>query len=352
MSEHGPGGLSGASDERTLQMVDKSGPFSGWGIFNRSGSADARKTVRFGDAGAVRSMPFWSLLSLVILLLAWWTVTKAWGFPDDFRQQTAVAFAEADPPRELTDNNLVTACRQSPDCDENGYSQVVAPTFFPSPADTWRGFNTLRTEGFKNITLWEHLSTSLFRVGVGMLAGTVVGVPIGFMMGLSSRLRGFFDTPVELFRPIPPLALIPLFILWFGIGNPSAYALLIFASIWIMIIAARAGVRTVSLSKIRAAYSLGASKPQILFRLILPNALPELFTGCRVALGVSWGTLVAAELVGTDTGLGSMIFQARSFFRADIVLVGIIIIALIGVFLDLIIRVVESVLIPWRGKGG
>ncbi|MCL4140622.1 UNVERIFIED_CONTAM: hypothetical protein GTU68_014268 [Idotea baltica] len=184
-----------------------------------------------------------------------------------------------------------------------------------------------------------------------MVAGSLLGVPIGMAMGLSSRIRGFFDTPVELLRPIPPLALIPLFILWFGIGDPSSFALLIFASIWIMIISARAGVRDVSLSKVRAAYSLGASKTQILFRLIVPNALPELFTGFRVALGVSWGTLVAAELVGTDTGLGSMIFQARNFFRPDVVVVGIIVIAVIGVVLDLIVRGLESVLIPWRGKG-
>jgi len=184
-----------------------------------------------------------------------------------------------------------------------------------------------------------------------MFFGTLFGVPIGFAMGLSSKARGFFDTIVESFRPVPPLALLPLFILIFGIGDTTAVRLLIFASIWIMIIASRSGVQEANLSKVRAAYSLGASKPQVLFRVLLPNALPQLFTGFRLALGVSWGTLVAAELVGTRDGLGSMIFAARPFFRLDVVVVGIIVIALLGVMMDIILRFLESKLIPWRGKG-
>lgn len=348
---------AGINDTATLS--DRGGFL---GMLSGNNSPQDRKTVTFGDAGAVRSMPFWSLLALILLVVMWWAGTKAWGFPDDFRDQTVAEFAAKEPSEDLTDAQLLTQCRLAgvaaedegvtAPCNRDSYSQFLGPAAFPTPTDTWNGFNTLRTDGFKNITLWEHTRTSLFRVAVGMFFGSLAGIPIGMAMGLSSRIRGFFDTPVELFRPIPPLALIPLFILWFGIGNPSSFALLIFASVWIMIISARAGVRTVNLSKIRAAYSLGASKRQILFRLIVPNALPELFTGFRVALGVSWGTLVAAELVGTDTGLGSMIFQARNFFRLDVVVVGIIVISIIGVLLDLIVRVLESILIPWRGKGG
>lgn len=237
------------------------------------------------------------------------------------------------------------------ECSPSSYSQRVGPRTLPSPGDTFTQFNRLRTTGFQGTTLWEHAGTSLWRVVRGMFWGSLIGIPIGFAMGLGGRLRGLFDTPVELFRPIPPLALLPLFILWFGIGDGTAVKLLIFASVWIMIIAARAGARTVKLSKVRAAYALGASKPQVLLRVILPNALPELFTGFRVALGVSWGTLVAAELVGAETGLGSMIFLARNFLRTDVVVVGIIVIAVIGVTMDLIMRFAESKLIPWRGKG-
>ncbi len=301
----GEGGQGLATIQIETESRSSVNPF---GLFRRTDSADARKTVRFGDAAAVRSKPLWSLLSLVILMLLWWAVKAG------------------DPP-------------------------LLNDRTFPTQQATWDAFIELWRNGFRNISLWEHTSASLSRVAQGMFWGTVIGVPIGFAMGLSSRLRGMFDTPVELLRPIPPLALLPLFILWFGIGDRSAVNLLIFASIWIMIIAARAGVRTVNLSKVRAAYSLGASKAQILWRVILPNALPEIFTGIRVALGVSWGTLVAAELVGTSVGLGAMIFAARPFFRIDVMIVGVIIIAVLGVLMDVAMRYLEAKLIPWRGRG-
>ncbi len=319
-------------------------------LFSRfGGGPDARKTVTFGDAAAVRSLPFWSLVSLIGIIVLWWAGTKPWGFPSDFQQAyEAKAAAEGD---NITTRQMLIECGAAPDCDDSMYSQFLGPRTMASPIDTWRGFNVLRTDGFADHTLWEHSWISLWRVIRGMFFGILFGVPVGMAMGLSSRLRGLFDTPVELFRPIPPLGILPLFILWFGIGDPSAVRLLIFASVWIMIISARAGVGTVKLSKIRAAYSLGASKPQVLRRVILPNALPELFTGIRVALGVSWGTLVAAELVGAEAGLGSMIFRARNFFRLDVMLVGIIVIAVIGVLMDVFMRFLEARLIPWRGKG-
>ncbi|NND03684.1 MAG: ABC transporter permease [Acidimicrobiia bacterium] len=301
MSDFEPG------DRSTSSFGDSFGKFmSGFG--RSSGGANARKTVTFGDAAAVRSLPLWSLLAFLLMALVWFLV-KA------------------------------------------GDNPIINDRIFPSQADTWDAIVTLAREGYRNVSLWEHLTASLSRVGQGMLWGIVLGVPVGFFMGLSSRARGFFDTPVELFRPIPPLALLPLFITWFGIGNRTAVNLLIFASVWIMIIAARSGVRTVNLSKVRAAYSLGANKRQVLRRVILPNALPEIFTGIRVAIGVSWGTLVAAELVGTDTGLGAMIFAARVFFRIDIIVAGVIIIAILGVIMDLLMRWLESRLIPWRGRG-
>lgn len=339
-----------------------------------TGGADQRKTVTFGDASAVRSKPFWSMVSLLLLLIFWWFATTPFGFPEDFKpqvdEQFALAADEADaknaeriengnpnlvavPSRSPLDRDYLTVCTTGTDngCGADDYSQWLSPRTLPSPGDTWTQFNRLNDTGFQGTTLWTHTWTSLWRVIRGMFFGIIFGVPIGLAMGLSSRLRGFFDTPVEGFRTIPPLAVLPLFILWFGIGDGTAVRLLIFASIWIMIIAARAGAGTVKLSKVRAAYSLGASKRQVLTRVILPNALPELFTGARVALGVSWGTLVAAELVGADTGLGAMIFVARNFLRTDVVVVGIIVISVIGVLMDVIMRLLESILIPWRGKG-
>ena len=323
----------GVMDQATLDLADKSLWPSSWGLFNRGGSDD-RKTVTFGDSSAVRSLPMWSVFSLVLLLLLWWASTKAWGFPSEFQVDDEANY------------------RQIANCAcEDDYSQLVGPRTLPSPRDTWLAMQELATDGFQNISLWQHTSASLWRVVRGMFFGSLFGIPIGFAMGLSSRARGFFDTPVELLRPIPPLALLPLFILAFGIGDAPAVRLLIFASIWIMIIAARSGVRTANLSKVRAAYSLGASRRQVLLRVLLPNALPELFTGVRVALGVSWGTLVAAELVGARDGLGQMIFAARPFFRLDVIVAGIIIIAVLGVLMDVLLRALEARLIPWRGKG-
>lgn len=297
-----------------------------------------RKTVTFGDSASVRSLPLWSIASLITLIALWYLGTRTWGFPSEFVDNS------------LSDKDMIAACDRDESC-RGSFSQLLGPRKFPSIRDTGLALEQLFSEGFRNISLWEHTWTSLWRVLRGMFWGILIGVPVGFAMGLSSRLRGFFDTPVELFRPIPPLALLPLFILAFGIGDSSAVKLLIFASLWIMVIAARSGVRTANLSKVRAAYSLGASKRQVLFRVLLPNALPELFTGIRVALGVSWGTLVAAELVGTDTGLGSMIFTARNFFRLDVIWAGVIIIAVLGVIMDVFLRLLEAKLIPWRGKG-
>jgi taurine transport system permease protein len=310
------------------------------GVLQRltSSNDDQRKTVTFGDSSAVRSIPFWSVVSLVLLIAFWFLATFAFGFPEDFK----------DP--ELTDKQRLTICSQDDACD-GSYSQLLGPLTFPSVRDTWNAFFELNDEGFKGFTLLDHTRASLWRVVRGMFFGSLFGIPVGFAMGLSSRARGFFDSPVELFRPIPPLALLPLFILMFGIGDGTSVRLLVFASIWIMIIAARSGVQAANLSKVRAAYSLGASKRQVLFRVLLPNALPELFTGFRVALGVSWGTLVAAELLGLNKGLGAMIFAARPNFRLDVVVVGIIVIATLGVAMDLILRFLESKLIPWRGKG-
>ncbi|MEM7342121.1 MAG: ABC transporter permease [Actinomycetota bacterium] len=312
-------------------------------------SANARKTVTFGDSTSVRSLPLWSLISFLALFGFWFAATYAWGLPGDLelpesQQEAGLTFES------LSDKQRIAACNSNPDC-EGSYSQLLEPLQFPSVRDTWNTFFELSDEGFRGVTLWQNTWASLWRVIRGMFWGSVLGIPIGFAMGLSSRARGFFDTPVELFRPIPPLALIPLFILIFGIGDASAVPLLIFASLWIMIIAARSGAQAANLSKIRAAYSLGASKRQVLQNVLLPNALPELFTGFRVALGVTWGTLVAAEIVGAPDGLGAMVFAARPLFRLDVMVVGIVVIAVLGVLMDILLRWLEARLIPWRGKG-
>lgn len=227
----------------------------------------------------------------------------------------------------------------------------MEPIWLPAPEAVVSRLGEIGSAGYKNFTLWEHLGSSLWRVIAGFILGSLVGIPLGYAMGLSSWFRGWFDPIVEFMRPVPPLALIPLVIIWFGIGEEGKIILLFLAALWIMTIAARAGVSGVRISKIHAAYSLGASKWQILRHVIIPNSLPEIFTGARVAMGVCWGTVVAAELVAAEKGAGMMIVNASKFQLTDIVIMGIILIGIIGYGIDILMRMAENWLVPWKGKG-
>ncbi len=223
--------------------------------------------------------------------------------------------------------------------------------YLPSPEEVWSSFIRLNKEGYTGVGLWENVFWSLIRVVLGFALGCLFGIPLGFAMGLSNWFRGWFDPIVEFMRPVPPLALIPLIIIWFGIGEQGKISLLFLAALWIMTIAARAGVSGVNISKVHAAYSLGATKRQLLTKVILPNSLPEIFTGARVAMGVCWGTVVAAELVAAEKGAGKMIIAASKFQLTDIVIIGIIIIGVIGFAIEVLMRKMENRLIPWKGKG-
>ncbi|MGD1880801.1 MAG: ABC transporter permease [Paracoccaceae bacterium] len=223
--------------------------------------------------------------------------------------------------------------------------------WLPSPESVWEKLVTISRDGYQNVTLAEHLSYSLFRVIVGFLLGAAVGIPLGYAMGLSDWFRGWFDPIVEFMRPVPPLALIPLVIIWAGIGEQGKIILLFLAALWIMAIGARSGVSGVKISKIHAAYSLGASKTQIMRHVIIPNSLPEIFTAARVAMGVCWGTVVAAELVAAEKGIGKMIVAASKFQDTDIVIMGIVLIGIIGFGIDVLMRMMEKTLVPWKGKG-
>ena len=265
-----------------------------------------QKTVKFGDASAVNSGRGYGILSVLAFVILWWLAT---------------AF------------------------------NWINPIYWPGLDAVFERVAKLVDEGFRNVALWDHVWISVYRVLSGVVYGAVIGIPLGFAMGLWSVAKGIFDPIVEFIRPIPPLALIPLIILWFGIDEFAKIFLLALASLFIMIIAARAGVNSVRVSKVHAAYSLGASKHQVLLRVILPNALPEIFTGLRTAMGVCWGTVVAAELVAADRGIGSMIMIAKNFLNTDIVVIGIVIIGLIGFAIEILMRMLERKLIPWRGKG-
>ena len=226
----------------------------------------------------------------------------------------------------------------------------MEPIWLPSPEQVVARTIEIADVGYQNFTLWQHLLWSLVRVIVGFALGAAVGIPLGYAMGLSNWFRGWFDPIVEFMRPVPPLALIPLVIIWAGIGETGKIILLFLAALWIMAIAARAGVSGVSISKVHAAYSLGASKSQLLRHVIVPNSLPEIFTGARVAMGVCWGTVVAAELVAAEKGAGMMIMVASRFQLTDIVIMGIILIGVIGYGIDILMRLAEKWLVPWKGR--
>ncbi len=226
----------------------------------------------------------------------------------------------------------------------------MEPIWLPSPEAVWSRLLDVSREGYQNSSLLEHLYISLKRVLLGFFYGSLVGIPLGYAMGLSGWFRGWFDPIVEFMRPVPPLALIPLVIIWAGIGETGKVILLFLAALWIMTIAARAGVSGVNITKVHAAYSLGASKWQIMRYVIAPNSLPEIFTGARVAMGVCWGTVVAAELVAAEQGAGMMIMVASKFQLTDIVLMGIILIGVIGYTIDILMRQAENYLVPWKGR--
>ena len=222
--------------------------------------------------------------------------------------------------------------------------------WLPPPEDVWLRLVEIASDGYRNFTLIEHLGWSLIRVFAGFAIGCLIGIPLGYAMGLSNWFRGWFDPIVEFMRPVPPLALIPLVIIWFGIDETGKIVLLFLAALWIMTIAARAGVSGVNISKIHAAYSLGASRWQIMRHVIVPNSLPEIFTGARVAMGVCWGTVVAAELVAAEKGAGQMIVAASKFQLTDIVIMGIILIGIVGYGIDILMRSLERLLVPWKGR--
>ena len=204
---------------------------------------------------------------------------------------------------------------------------------------------------FKIPVPYGHIWDSFLRVFLGLIFGILIGVPLGLFMGLNRFAKGFFDPLIELYRPVPPLAWAPLIISVLGIDNTGKVFLLFMVSLSIMIISARAGASGTQLSKIHAAHSLGASKKQILRYVIFPNSLPEILTGIRVAVGMCWGTLVAAEFLAGTTGIGFVENVAKKYFQYEVIWITIFIMGMLGLLFDVTLRKIIEKTIPWRGKG-
>ncbi|MGA8260375.1 MAG: ABC transporter permease subunit [Arenicellales bacterium] len=227
---------------------------------------------------------------------------------------------------------------------------LIRPLFLPSPIVIFHRLVNVATEGFGGATLWQHTWASFVRVFSAFFLSCVTAIPIGILMGVNRVARGMFDPIIEFYRPIPPLAYLPLMIIWFGIGELNKIGVIFLAIFAPMVLNTRAGVRSVSIEQIHAAYSMGASRWQVIWHVIVKGAMPEILTGMRIGIGFGWTTLVAAELVAAQRGLGAMIQQAADFLVTDVVIVGIVVIGAIAYAFDLFMRYLERALVPWKGK--
>ncbi len=228
--------------------------------------------------------------------------------------------------------------------------QLIKPLFLPSPAAVWQQFYEYLTGTANDKPLWDHFIASVLRVTVAFWAAFLTAVPVGIAMGMSRVARGIFDPPIEFYRPLPPLAYLPLIIIWFGIDETPKVLLIYLACFAPLALAARSGMKSAAPEQINAAYSMGASYGQVIRHVILPSALPEILVGMRIAIGFGWTTLVAAEMVAANVGLGQMVLNASNFLRTDIVIMGIFVIGIVAYLFDLFMRWVERRLVPWKGK--
>lgn len=226
----------------------------------------------------------------------------------------------------------------------------IKPLFLPSPQAVIQAFLVVLHDGFTGASFWEHTWISTARVFGAFLLACVVGIPLGIAMGMSPVARGIFDPPIEFYRPIPPLAYLPLMIIWFGIDETSK-VLLIFLSVFAPVaLGARAGVKSAAIEQIHAAYSFGATRWQVIRMVIMPSAMPEIITAMRIGIGFGWTTLVAAEMVASTSGLGYMVLSASKFLQTSTVIMGIVVIAAIAYAFDHVMRFVERRVVPWKGR--
>lgn len=258
--------------------------------------------------------------------------------PSSFAKRRYVALAALSPLAILLLWTLVTA------------RGAVSPIILPSPGAVTASFLDMVQRGYSGVGIWTHLGASLWRVGVAFLAGSVLGTTLGLLRGRVPAIDALLLVPSELVRPIPPLGLIPLFILWFGIGELSKILLIFLSVFLIMMVNAQAGSQSCALDSLRAAQSMGAGRWQTFRFVVLPSALPQIMTGLRVSMGTALTILVASELLGGDRGLGFLILDASSFFRTTYVFSGIILIGLIGLASDRGIAYLARRIVHWEGK--
>ncbi|HVR51385.1 MAG TPA: ABC transporter permease subunit [Pseudorhodoferax sp.] len=226
----------------------------------------------------------------------------------------------------------------------------VKPLFLPTPQAVFEQFWAYLMGQANDKPLWQHFLASMFRVFSAFVLACVTAIPVGIAMGMSRWARGIFDPPLEFYRPLPPLAYLPLIIIWFGIDELPKVLLIFLSCFAPLALAARSGMRSAAQEQINAAYSMGASYWQVVRHVVLPAAMPEILVGMRIAIGFGWTTLVAAEMVAANMGLGQMVLNASNFLRTDIVIMGIVVIGVVAYLFDLLMRWVERRVVPWKGR--
>jgi NitT/TauT family transport system permease protein len=226
------------------------------------------------------------------------------------------------------------------------YSGFVNPSLVPTPHQV-------------AVKFWELLTTarlpidivmSTQRVFIGVALGILAAVPVGFLLGWYRDVRRFIDPLLNFFRALPPIALIPLVIVYFGIGEPAKIVILFYASFFAGVIVMYEGIAQISPIYVRVSRTLGATDAEIFRKVIVPLTVPHMLTALRVALGVAWATLVASELIAAQQGLGALIQNASSFFQLDIIYVGIICIGLIALTMDVLLRTLTRRLVAWQER--
>ncbi|AGB78727.1 ABC transporter permease [Pseudocitrobacter corydidari] len=228
--------------------------------------------------------------------------------------------------------------------------QWVDPLLLPSLTDIGLTARELLEDGYRQVPLWQHIAVSLARALSAFALAIAIGIPLGLLMGLSDTLAAILNPFVQFLRPLPKIALIPLAVVWLGIGESSKFFLIFIATFLSVVVGASAAVERIGRSRIRVAQTLGATRRQIFMRVVLPDALPDLFTTVRLSIGIGWTSLIAAEMVAASSGLGWMVVNASAYLRTDIVMLGILLLGGIGYLLDLLILGLQRVVVPWAGK--
>lgn len=227
---------------------------------------------------------------------------------------------------------------------------LVNSTLVPTPLEVLKSFFDILKNGYNGVSFWQHAGISLYRLIVSSLLAFVVAIPLGLLSGYFEKVRGIVDSVVQFYRPLPPLAYYTLLILWLGIDESSKMTLLFLAAFAPIYLACVSGVEKINKDYILSAQSLGATKKDIFFTIVLPGCLPEIFTGLRTAIGIAYTTLVSAEMVAATSGIGWMVIDASKYLKSDVMFVGIIIMGVTGLLIDFSLRSLEKRIIFWKGK--